>query len=182
MFLMNIEWWAWLLNVALSHLSITESHDHHASIIFTIKTSNCQQTRTIFASQDSQRQQESVGVSNWKANRKMYLCLCETAGSDQRAGVSNIAQVHTFKLVTYSLVACCTSAQALLLMQTHKYTGMCALGFYHVHVSAYVRILWLAKLMSSDVFLDVCAVANVDLLQLQYKYIQKIINGQMILN
>jgi len=88
-----------LTSVALSHLSITESHDHHASKIFTIKTSNCQQTRTIFASQESQRQQESVGVT------LKNTCLCEKAGSDQSADLChNITKVYTFKLLTYSLL------------------------------------------------------------------------------
>lgn len=68
------------------------------------------------------RESETTGI-------RLNMCLCEKAGSDQRAGVvfNNIAKIYTFKLVAYSLVVC--SAQTLLLVQTHKYTGMCALGF-----------------------------------------------------
>lgn len=75
----------------------------------------------------------SVHLKSKQKNAPVFLC-------DQRAVVfNNTAKVYTFKLVTYNLVVCCTSAQTLLLVQTQIYRYVCT-GVYHVHISVYVQI------------------------------------------
>lgn len=84
---------------------------------------------------------------------------------------NNNAKVYTFKLVTYSLVVCCTSAQTLLLVQTHKYTVMCALGF----TMSIFQLMFEFFVIGKSVFPDVYTVAIFDLPKLiLWKYVRLI--------